>query len=191
MPAWFPPCSMCNVSWHGRRKFLPLNHSFSQPMKPLVECLSLECATTFLRINLKFLPRSKDGTAKKIINQIKCDFAAKHHHPKGFPSDRNQVNCVFAVRSEHFAYFLCVRPIRQRLHAPKRTSEGRALERSHQLEHCFPSSPLTVITDLRSSKDYTCSDSNCIDQICKRAEVHIQRGSVTRPRNRHTPLGTC
>src|SRR5215468_10307641 len=40
-------------------------HSLSQPVKPLVECLSLECAPTFLQINLRFLPGNKNGTAKK------------------------------------------------------------------------------------------------------------------------------
>src|SRR6266516_3877035 len=163
MPAWFPPCSMCNVSWHGRRKFLPLNHSFSQPMKPLVECLSLECATTFLRINLKFLPGKKDGTAKKIIDQIKRDFATKHQHTKAFPCERNEVNCVFAVRSEHFAYFPCVGPIWQRQHAPKCTGKGRALERSHQLKHCFPLSPLTVIINLRGRENDTGRYGKSID----------------------------
>ena len=37
-------------------------------MKPLVECLSLESAPTFLQINLKFLPGNKNGTAKRIID---------------------------------------------------------------------------------------------------------------------------
>src|SRR4030095_16206271 len=105
MPTSFMPCAVRNVGRHRRRKFLAFHHSFSQPVKPLVECLSLECATTFLRINLEFLPGNKDGTAKKIIDQIKRNFATKHHHPKSFPSDRNQVNWVFTVRSEHFVYF--------------------------------------------------------------------------------------
>jgi len=43
-------------------------HSLSQPVKPLVECLSLESAPTFLQINLKFLPGNKNGTAKRIID---------------------------------------------------------------------------------------------------------------------------
>src|SRR4029077_19964341 len=99
-------------------------------------------------MNFEFLPGKKDGTTKKIIDQIQCDFATKQQNTEAFPSKRNQVNRVFAVRSEHFAYFLCVRPVRQRQHAPKRTGKGRALERSHQFEHCFSSSPLTIITNL-------------------------------------------
>ena len=94
-------------------------------------------------------------------------------HPEGFPSDRNQVNCVFAVRSEHFAYFLCVRPIRQRLHAPKCTGKGRALERSHQLEHRIPSAPLTVISDLRRSENDAGGHRDRVDEVCKSRDVHF------------------
>src|SRR5438105_2256891 len=99
-------------------------------------------------MSFEFLPGKKDGATKKIIDQIDGDFAAKQQNTKTFKVERNQVNRVFAVRSEHFPYFLRVRPVRQRQHAPKRIGKGRALERPHQFEHCFPSYPPAVITNL-------------------------------------------
>ena len=114
-------------------------------------------------MNFEFLPGKKDGTTKKIIDQIQGDFAAKKQNTKTFKVERNQVNRVFAVRSEHFPYFLRVRPVRQRQHAPKCTGEGRTLERSHQLEHCFSLPPLTVITNLRARENYAGRYGNSID----------------------------
>jgi hypothetical protein len=103
------------------------------------------------------------GPLKKSSTKIQRNFAMKHQDPKGFPSDRNQVNYIFAVRSEHFAYSLCVRPVRQRLHATKCTRKGRTLKRSHQLEHSVSSSPLTVITNLRRRENDAGRHGKCID----------------------------
>src|SRR5438105_14803339 len=83
--------------------------SFSQPTSETTRCLSLGLACDAIpRINLQFLPGKKDGTAKKIIDQIKRNLATKHQHPEAFPSQRNGVNRVLPVRSEHFGYFLTV-----------------------------------------------------------------------------------
>ncbi len=61
-------------------------------------------------MNLEFLPGEKDRTTKKIVDQIQGYFAAKQQNTKAFKVERNQVNRVFAVRSEHFPYFLPTTP---------------------------------------------------------------------------------
>ena len=97
-------------------------------MKPFRICLSLFRDPPFFGINLELLPQKQDWSAKEIINEIERDLATKEQDAETLPGQRNQIDGVFAIGSEHFADLFCVGAVRQRKHLPQRAGEGWALE---------------------------------------------------------------
>ena len=97
----------------------------------------------------------------------------KYKHAEAFPSQRNQVNGIFAVRSEHFAYFCASAPSGN--DSTRRSALVKAGLWNDLTSSSIASSPLAVITNLGGRKKDARRHCERVDEICKRRDVHLAR----------------
>ena len=153
-------------------RFFRAQSSVRRAIETIPRPVAFDEATIFFYKNPKFAPGNGDCSAEKVRHKIEGDLAAKDEHPDTFPSQPNQENGVFAVRTKDFVNLFQIRAIGQQIHAPERVGECRTLKGAHQLKHRIPPLPLAVMTDLHRREDHAGGDGESIDKIRESREIH-------------------
>ena len=118
--------------------------------------------------------------------------AVKEKYANRFPRSRDMNHKVFTFRPHYLSDFFCARAVGQFDDSAQSARERWALKRLDQIKHRIAPAPAAVVTDLHGRENDAGGHRDCVDQIRKGGDVHVdQRGSVTRPMNKQAPLGTC
>src|SRR4029434_3154555 len=103
-------------------------------------------------MSFELLPGKKDGTAKK--SSTKSSVTSRRNSKIPMLSQVSETRYTASSPSGPSTsriFFVSAPPGND--NTRRKALEGRALERPHQFEHCFPASSLAVITNLHACEN--------------------------------------